>query len=111
MQVYRRINISIPLTTETLDKIDDFIIELRDKFQGVTWSSFSSSERLLESAFHGWGLNKKGEFDLDRVTVIFTDVNPEEVHVERFAKELKQRMEEKFEPQEIWMTIHDVVVV
>ena len=107
MQIYRRINISIPLTIETLDKIDDFIIELRDKFQGVTWGSFSSSE----SAFYGWGLNKKSGFDLDKVTVIFTDVNPEEIHVERFAKELKQKMEKRFEPQQIWITIHDVMVV
>mgnify|MGYP001587394263 CR=1 FL=1 len=111
MHIYRRIEITIPLTKETLDKINDFIVELRNRFKGLRWSSFSSSEYSLESAYHGWGLNIKGEFDLDMVTVIFTDVNPEEIHIERFAKEIKQRMEEKFEPQKVWMIMHDIILV
>lgn len=107
MQVYRRIEITVPLTKDTLDKINKFIIELRNKFKGVTWSSFTSSS----SAHEGWGLNIRRRYEHDMVTIIFTDINPEAVWVERFAKELKKRMEKRFEPQQIWMTISDVMAV
>jgi hypothetical protein len=107
MHVFKRIFILIPLTKETRGKIDDFIIELRNRFEGVTWSSISASS----SSFEGWGLNLQGEFEQDSVAILFTDINPEAVHVEKFAKELKKRMEKRFAPQQVWMTINEVVVV
>lgn len=104
---YTRVSIFLPLTEESLPKIYQIIVELCDKFKGVT-----HSRPTYPAEFVGWYIEERdGEKIIykENIVWIIVDVDTSAIpDIEKYFLEFKSIKEAEFKESEIWITCYSI---